>query len=278
MNHARREEPIVGLALSGGGALGIAHVGAVQALHDKHIPVHCVAGTSAGAIVAASVAFGIPLQEVAEEARRISWRSISRPAMSKLGLLRHSALRAVLTPHFEGKVIEDAQIPLAIVATDLVGAEKVVLRSGSVVEALLASTCLPGFFAPLAQGERLLVDGGVSLNFPVEVLEEIGATIKIGVNVNRWIAPGAPRSLFGVVSKSLAIMNAHPHLPRPDEIFIEPRLEHYSVSDFAKADRLMGEGYREAALRADDILLMLERARVRPGFTARLRRILTSKI
>lgn len=256
----------------------MAHIGAVQALQEHHVPLHCVAGTSAGAIVAAAVAFGIPLAEVAQRARKVTWRTIARPTLPRMGLVRNDALRSILAPYFDGARIEEAHIPLAIVATDLTHAERVVLKSGSVIDALLASTCLPGFFAPIVDGERLLVDGGVAENFPVSVLGELGADLKIGVNVNRWIADGRPRHVFGVISKALAIMNAHPHLPHENEIFIEPRLAMYSVSDFAKADQLIELGYREAVLRMDDVHALIAQWAVRPSLRTRVREFLLRTI
>lgn len=278
MFKVRTLEPRIGLALSGGGALGMAHIGALQALQEHHVPLHCIAGTSAGAIVAAAVAFDIPLAEVAQRARKVTWRTIARPTLPRMGLVRNDALRTILAPYFDGACIEEAHIPLAIVATDLTRAERVVLKSGSIIDALLASTCLPGFFAPVVDGERLLVDGGVAENFPVSVLGELGADIKIGVNVNRWIADGRPRHLFGVISKTLAIMNAHPHLPHENEIFIEPRLATYSVSDFAKAEQLIALGYREAVLRMDDVHALIAQWTARPSLRTRIREFLLRTI
>lgn len=247
----------VGVALSGGGALGSAHVGALQALVDHHIPIHAISGTSAGAIVAACYAFEIPFEKVIEIAKSLSWYKVSRLTIPRRGLVSHRSLRTLFHETFGEVNIEDAHIPLAIVATDLESAERVVFRKGPLAEALLASTSLPGFFAPVEIDEKMFVDGGVADNFPVSALDDMGAEIKIGVNVNRWISQKKPRSIFDVISKSLSIMNAYRHPQKENEVFIEPHLEDFSISDFKHADKLAAQGYRAATLKIGDIRALM---------------------
>lgn len=247
----------VGVALSGGGALGSAHVGALQALVDHHIPIHAISGTSAGAIVAACYAFEIPFEKVIEIAKKLSWYKVSRLTIPRRGLVSHRPLRSLFHETFGEVNIEDAHIPLAIVATDLESAERVVFRKGPLAEALLASTSLPGFFTPVEIDEKMLVDGGVADNFPISALDDMGAEIKIGVNVNRWISQKKPRSVFDVISKSLSIMNAYRHPQKENEVFIEPHLEDFSISDFKHADKLAAQGYRAATLKIGDIRALM---------------------
>ncbi len=266
--------PRVGVALSGGSALGIAHIGVLKSLTDHHIPVDCIAGTSAGAIVAACYAFDVSLDAVVQKASELSWYALSKLSFSALGLVSHAALGKLIR-EFVGDVnIEDAKIPLAIVATDIETGERVVFRKGSLVDALMASTCIPGVFIPVEVGGRLLVDGGVVDNLPLSALAELGATAKIGVNVNRWVSKKRPKNLFEVVAKSLEIATTYRHPLRKDEILIEPHLEAFSLSDFRKADRLVGEGYRAATLAMGEVRNLAEKrvqgvslwARVRSWF------------
>lgn len=247
----------VGVALSGGGALGSAHVGALQALYDHGIPIDCISGTSAGAIIAACYAFGIPFEKIIDIAKSLSWYKVSRLTVPRRGLVSHRSLRTLFHETFGEVNIEDARIPLAIVATDIETAQKVVFTKGPLADALLASTSLPGFFTPVEIDEKMLVDGGVADNFPVSVLDTMGAHIKIGVNVNRWISQKKPRSIFDVVAKSLAIMNAYRHPQKENEIFIEPHLEDFSISDFKHADKLAAQGYRAATLKVGEIRALM---------------------
>lgn len=244
----RKNIPKVGVALSGGAALGIAHIGALQSLHDHNIPIHCISGSSAGAIIAACAAFNIPFEKVVEKAKTLRWYKVTKLTFPRRGLVSHNALRNVLAEFFQDKNIEDAAIPLAIVATDIEAAEKVVFTKGSLIDALMASTCVPGFFTPVTVEGKMLVDGGVIENFPLSALDELGAEVKIGVNVNRWLPHKRPSTVFDVISKTLAVMNAHKHPQKDNEIFIEPHLEDFSVSDFKHADALIAQGYRSATL------------------------------
>jgi NTE family protein len=238
----------VGVALSGGSALGIAHIGVLKSLLDHHIPIDCIAGTSAGAVIAACYAFNVPLDTVVEKARELSWYSLSKFSFSTLGLVSHAAL-GTLIRKFVGDVnIEDAKIPLAIIATDIEAGERVVFKKGPLIDALMASTSIPGVFIPVEVGGRLLVDGGLVDNLPFSALPELGATVKIGVNVNRWVTKARPKNLLDVVAKSLEIATTYRYPLKKDEMLIEPHLEAFSPSDFRKADGLVGEGYRATTL------------------------------
>jgi NTE family protein len=117
----------------------------------------------------------------------------------------------------------------------------------------MASTCIPGLFIPVEVGGRMFVDGGLVDNLPVSALEEMGATVKIGVNVNRWISKERPKNMLDVVVKSFEIATTYRRPLADDEIFIEPHLEAFSPSDFSKADQLVDEGYRAAMLAMPDI-------------------------
>ncbi len=247
----------VGVALSGGGALGSAHVGALQALSDHDIPIHCISGTSAGAIIAACYAFEIPFERIIEIAKTLSWYKVSKLIVPRRGLVSHRSLRTLFHETFGEVTIEDAKIPLAIVATDIESGEKVVFTKGPLAEALLASTSLPGIFTPVEVDEKMLVDGGLVDNFPLSALNDMDADIKIGVNVNRWISQKKPRSIFDVISKSLAIMNAYRHPQQENEVFIEPHLEDFSISDFKHADKLAAQGYRAATLKIGEIRALM---------------------
>ena len=121
---------------------------------------------------------------------------------------------------------------------------------------LSAAPQIPGFFVPIDLDGRLLVDGGLVDNLPFSALSELGATMKIGVNVNRWISKRRPKNILDVVTRSLEIMTTYRYLPGKNEILIEPHLEAFTPSDFNKADGLMEEGYRAATASIKEIRIM----------------------
>lgn len=251
--------PSVGVALGGGAALGIAHIGVLRALREHRIPVQSIAGTSAGAVVAACHAFGIDEAILLEKLHALSWRTISHLSFAALGPLSNSRLGDLLTDVLGDPRIEDAHIPLAIVAADIATGEKVVFREGDVVDAVLASTAIPGVFAPVTIDGRMLVDGGIVENLPVAELDALGADVKIGVNVIERAALGRPKHLFGVLGNALEILYLQQYAPpAADEVRIEPDLRRFTLSDFAKAPELIAAGYDAAIQATGDIYRLID--------------------
>src|SRR5258708_5029375 len=261
----------VGVALSGGAAFGIAHIGVLKSLRDHDISINSIAGTSAGAIVAACYAFDVSLDAITEKAKSLNWYSLSKFSFSTLGIVSNAAL-GKLIHEFMGNVnIEDAKIPLAIVATDIESGERVVFRKGPLKDALMASASIPGIFVPVQVGDRLLVDGGLVDNLPFSVLHELGAEVKIGVNVNRYISKSKPKNLLDVIAKSMEIAIAYRHPVKEDEVLIEPNLEKFSPSDFSRADGLVSAGYQAATAQISAIRGLLEKRVHDKGLWNRIR-------
>src|ERR1044072_6124053 len=120
--------PKIGLALSGGAARGLAHVGVLRALTENNIPIDCIAGTSAGSMVAGAYASGMPIDEITEFGRRLRWRDIGRVTMSRLGVQSNERLEQYMRTRLPVTKFEDLAIPFAAVATDLITGEAVVLK------------------------------------------------------------------------------------------------------------------------------------------------------
>lgn len=247
----KQKQPKVGLALSGGSALGIAHIGAIKALRENKVPIDFLSGTSAGAIVATALAFGVPLKKMIEMSRRLSWSNLSRFGYSKLGLNSNAPVGDIISEMIgRGAKIEDAKIPLAIIATDIDTGEKVIFRKGSVAQAVMASTCLPGFFIPTKVGGKKLVDGGLTENLPLSPLKKMGAEIRIGVDLGHFRTFKKTHNILDVITNSYNILikpqeNISPH---DAEVLIEPHLEAFHSSDFKKVDALMDAGYQATEL------------------------------
>ena len=164
-----------GLALSGGAARGIAHIGVLRALEEHKIPIKFISGTSVGAIIAALYAFDIELDEIGRFAKSLNLSKVSSFKLSKYGLFDNHNLKDLLCEYIGDSRIEDSKLPLAIIATDISSGEKVILKSGSVCDAVCASSAIPGLFAPVIIDNQSLVDGGLVQNLPVSVLKEMGA-------------------------------------------------------------------------------------------------------
>jgi NTE family protein len=182
----RNERKRLGLALGAGGARGIASAGVLFGLAEAGIAVDAIAGTSSGALVGALWATG--QLEVFERRLRDSdasdlWRYLD-PVWPREGLLSGESAMEYLHSLIGDWRIEDLPIPFAAVAVDLVSGEEVWIRSGRVLDAVRASISLPGIFVPVRQGARLLVDGAIRNPVPVSVLGELGAELRVAVNLH----------------------------------------------------------------------------------------------
>ncbi|MGC9372966.1 MAG: patatin-like phospholipase family protein [Thermovirgaceae bacterium] len=242
------EGKTVGLALGGGGALGAAHIGVLKALQEFGIQVGCISGTSAGAFVASLYAFGKNWEELAEIAKQIKWMEISKLSLSRYGLLSNEKLGALLKENIGEASIEDALIPLAIVATDIATGDEVVLYEGDAAKAVMASSCIPGIYVPVEMGGRLLVDGGIVENVPVSPLRRLGADEIIGVNLNAGHREYKPKNIVEVLLRSFDFtLKAATRLQTEwADLVITPDLTGFNMYDMNKTDDLIEEGYKAA--------------------------------
>jgi NTE family protein len=217
------EEIRVGLVLSGGGARGLAHIGAIKALERAGVPIDFLAGSSMGGIIAAAYASGMSPDEMEQEASSLSrirqFLRLADPGMPNAGLLRGKRLQAYFESHLGMRTFAELDRPLALMAVDLNSHQEVVFREGPIAVALRATTALPGLFMPLEWEGMRLVDGGVLNNLPVDVARKIGAQIVIAVDVNphpedvyttwgtesRWIPKGLTRT-FMVLDEATRLM------------------------------------------------------------------------
>src|SRR6476469_1694281 len=152
----------IGLALSGGGARGFAHVGVLRVLVEAGIPIDLIAGTSAGSIVGGCFAAGMSIDQIGEMAALIRYSSIMLPTIGMGGMFSNAPMGNLLAKNLPVKNIEDMPTPFAAVAFDLATSGIAVMKSGDLVTAIRASCAVPGVFAPVRNGNgQVLVDGGV---------------------------------------------------------------------------------------------------------------------
>jgi NTE family protein len=245
--------PRIGLALSGGAARGMAHVGVLRALLEHGIRIDCIAGTSAGSIVGGAFAAGMSIDEIAEFGRKLRWRHIGRITISRLGIQSNARLEQFMRARLPITKFEDLPIPFAAVATDLKTGEPVVMKDeGDVPFAIRASCTIPGWYVPVPDPEgRQLVDGGLVAVIPSAVARALGADIVISVDVNSAGASfiSSSGSLFGVVLQSMMVVQriVSKHHCDLSDFVIAPKVGHIRWDQVRRADELMAAGY-EAAL------------------------------
>jgi NTE family protein len=235
----------VGLALGGGAARGLAHIGVLKVLQEEGIPIDFIAGTSAGSLVGAAFAAGLSWRDILETARGIDWLDIASPVFPRMGLMKMDRLQNLLERTLGERTFDSLSIPLSIVTVDIVSGDQIVLCGGSVARAVRASCSIPGIFEPVVEGAQRLVDGGLLNNMPVDVVRHMGAETVIGVDLSsdrRHVDP--PRNMLDVLLYSFDTLvdnNARRSFESTD-IIITPQLDGYSPRDFRKIDELVALG------------------------------------
>ena len=227
----------LGLALGGGAVRGAAHVGVVAVLEREGIRPDVVAGVSSGAIVGAGVAAGIPAAEMLEAFRRSSWLQIAVPAwLSRLSMLDSSPLGALIEKVTSVSDFSDLQLPFAAIACDLLTGRRVVITSGSLREAIVASSAIPGLFAPVRRDGQMLVDGQLLENVPAQAALDLGADYVLGVDIMPPPVNSAPPAeLRDVILMSWDIVQRgrQGDSVQPD-LMVTPGVGPISLSDFSR--------------------------------------------
>ena len=242
--------PKIGLALSGGAARGMAHVGVLRALLENDVRIDCVAGTSAGSIVAGAFAAGMHIDEIADFGRGLRWRDIGRVTMSRLGIQSNERLEQYLRARLPITKFEELPIPLAAVATDLKTGTAVVLKDeGDVPFAIRASCTIPGWYVPVADSEgRQLVDGGLVAVVPSSFTRALGADLVIAIDVNSEGATfiTSSSSVIGVLLQSMMVVQktASSYQLEMSDLVISPKVGHIRWDEMGRADELMDAGYK----------------------------------
>jgi NTE family protein len=242
--------PSIGLALGGGFARGIAHIGVLKVLEEENIPVHVVTGTSVGALIGAAYCSGLSIAELEDLAHKVRFTSFARWTLSRYGFASNDRMVSFLTRTLKAKTFEELKIPLGVTATDFNTGEGVVFHSGSIIDPVRASCAYPGMFLPVEIRGRYLVDGMLSHPVPTRPLREMGADRVLAVHLKgTWSNGGPPRHLFDVIGQSFAIaQDAMACLWREAaDLVIEPNVAGFGYDDFQRADALIRVG--EAAMR-----------------------------
>lgn len=274
--------PRIGLVLSGGGALGLAHVGVIEWLEEHHIPIAYVGGTSMGGLVGGLFATGHDAAEIKEFVRSIDWSVMFNPAApfkdlafrrkedrrefpNKLEMGLRGGLRLpsgispghevgltlsrFAAPYSEFRSFDDLPTPFRCVAADLITGKQVVFSEGSLPTALRATMSLPAIFSPIEVGDMVLADGGMLNNLPVDVVKGMGANLTLAVTlVDPEATKDSLNSLLGVAKRSIGIMidaNERRSMALAD-LLITPDLSGFTSKDFARFEQMEQRGYQAA--------------------------------
>jgi NTE family protein len=282
----QQNRPTIGVALEGGGAMGLAHIGVLRWFEEHHIPVDYVAGTSMGGLVGGFYATGMTPEEMQKLIEGLDWREIlgDRTPYADLSYRRKEDQRAypnslifglrnglsapagliaghqigllidrVTLPYYGISSFDDMPVPFRCVATDLVSGQSHVFKDGPLAIALRSTMSIPGAFSPVREGKAVYVDGGLLNNLPTDVVRKMGAEIVIAVHLEPApVEANDIRSVFSVLNYSVSAVvreNEMRSLELADSIISVP-LGEFTTVDYAKSEPIIQRGYDAAKTRA----------------------------
>jgi len=284
------ERPRIGLALSGGGALGLTEIGVIKWMEENHIPVDRIAGTSMGSIIGSMYATGMTPEEIHKFAENIDWDQafLPEPGYAEISYRRKQDRRDFLVAaplglkhglkgpnglnsgQAAGLLLDriafadegitnfdDLPIPFRCVATDMQSGEAIVLRDGFLADAVRASMAIPGVFTPVELNGRILADGGMVQNIPVETVRDMGADAVIAVELHYPPGDiGQLGTLVGVLSRAIDVMitqNEH-HSLALAKAKVRVDMKGFAITDYKRVDELVQLGYEAAASQSAELL------------------------
>ncbi|PLR79178.1 esterase [Bacillus sp. V3-13] len=253
--------PKIGVALGSGGARGFAHLGVLKVLKEEGIPVDLLAGSSMGAMVGCFFAAGLDIERLYKLSKAFKRKYYLDFTVPKMGFISGKRVKELIRIFTHGKNIEQLDIPVGVVATDLMAGEKVVFYSGPIADAVRASISIPGIFVPEKLNGRLLVDGGVIDRVPVSVVKEMGADLIIAVDVSHVKINTEITTIYDVIMQSLDIMQNELVINRQiaSDVMIRPRVEMYSSRAFTNIEEIISIGEEETRKQLSKIRSVFER-------------------
>ncbi|HWO74814.1 MAG TPA: patatin-like phospholipase family protein [Bacillus sp. (in: firmicutes)] len=259
------KDPKIGIALGSGGARGFAHLGVLKILEQEGIPIHFLAGSSMGSIIACFYSAGHSMERLyslSKAFRRKYYLDFTVPKMGFIAGKRIKEFIRLFTHHMN---LEDLPIPVAVVATDIKTGEKVIFKQGPIAEAVRASIAIPGIFVPERYQGRLLVDGGVVDRVPVSVVKEMGADLVIGVDVSSVKMNEDVTTIYDVIMQSYDIMQMEigRHREKTSDLMIKPNVEMYSGRAFTNIEEIINIGEEAARQQLPNLMELIDRWRKR---------------
>jgi NTE family protein len=285
----------VGLVLSGGGARGLAHVGVIKVINREGISIDYMAGSSMGALIGGIYAqnpdpemldmrvrsfiksprfkkLGVnnfkkksekdPDDLLRQLAHRVKRQLVINFAANRLSVLKAERLQIAITSLLKNSMIEDCKVPFACVASDLHSGETVIFRSGPIRQAVEGSSAIPGFLPPVNYNGHTLIDGGVSNNFPIDVVKSMGAGFTIAVDASlNFDTNVRANNVIDLVIRSAQISVRHldNHLKEHADLLIKPNIGDIHWSEFNRVDEIIEKGEKAAIEAVPEIKMLLKR-------------------
>jgi len=260
----------IGIALSGGAARGLAHIGVLQVLDEIGVNISAVSGCSMGAIVGAVYSLGLDLKEIEDYIKNTDWKNFllfSVLALSRAGIVNDYKVEEVFTKFFGNKTFDDCKKQFCCVAVDIVKGNKVVIKSGSIKNAVRASISVPGIFPPVYTDDGIFVDGGVMEPLPTEAIASLDCNFIIASSISferdnlndskrgvidskKSASDMKKMTIHSILDRSMNLVQAQlskSYLERA-QIVIEPKIGDFGFFDFAKGQQIIEAG-RKAAIK-----------------------------
>ena len=283
---APKTRPRIGVALEGGGALGIAHIGVLKWFEEHHIPVDYIAGTSMGGLVGGFYATGKPADDLKSIVQSADWSLLlaggtpyqdlsfrrkedarAVPNTIQIGLKNGPTLPPGLNtghqvnlfidretlPYSELSSFDGLPIPFRCVSTELVSGKPYIFQDGSLSDALRATISIPGVFAPVRRGDQIFVDGGLVNNLPTDVVRNMGADVVIAIHLQiSKTAAKEIQSAFSVLERSVSLVIAETEIRgmAGADLIVSANVEDFDSTDYQKTAPLIQRGYDAAAAKA----------------------------
>jgi len=268
--------PPLGLALSGGTAKSVTHVGVLKAITQAGVPIARITGTSGGSIVGTMYASGMPMSTLEGIATTMSWRKLVSIKLSRLGFISSERIEHFMHDAIGDIDFDQLNIPCGVVATNLVTGDKRVFRNGNVARAVRASCSIPQIYLPVEIDGQYYVDGGLAEYLPAESVLDMGGEFVVGSN----LAPvdesyHRPHHILQLVVQITGLMARKNLVVSEDfvDLMIHPNLDQFSAFDFDSAARMIEIGYETTRRRLDELHEAWEKkGGVRARLLRRLRR------
>jgi NTE family protein len=249
--------PKIALVLGGGGARGFAHVGVLRVLEHEKVPLSLIVGTSVGSLIGALYAAEPNTFELEWKAFKIEEADLFDYSVfaAKTGVVKGDAIRSFVATNVKEQLIEKFKVPYIAVAADLNTGERVLFKSGSIVDAIRASVSIPGVFVPVRVGNRTLIDGGVVANLAIEVAREAGADIVIASNITQNVTDYEVNNIVSITLQAINIMMGEmaKFQVKTADVVVTPEIGDVGTVDFSQKKRCMQAGISASNAQIDNI-------------------------
>jgi len=257
----------IGLALSGGVAKSVCHIGVIKALEEAGIEIVRMTATSGGSVVASYYAAGLPTEQIVERALRTKITDLGGLGFRRLGFLNSEKLYQLVTDAIGEIRFDQLAVPLGIVVANLLTGEEEVIEEGIVARAAQASSCIPQVYTPVEMNGSLYVDGGLLEYLPTRALARYDPPLLVGVNLGYHRELGRPAHMLALIMQTMGIVaqwNARISEQYAD-VVVKPDLRGFASFEIKEAESMIQVGYEAAQRRIPDIVRAWERRHTTRG-------------